>query len=132
MHPTPKIDREALVCDDGTTTGWDVVSRLLFAEPSGTTVGEDLGVARLGGDSSFEYDIAPKPANGRASAAPRQSLSGSKRSNELSGEASRFYAIESGDLAALVAQAKHEGLIDPALDTDAVVLFFQALDLGAH
>ncbi len=46
--------------------------------------------------------------------------------------ASQMHAIEADNLAALIAQAKLEGSIDPALSTQALVLFFHALILGTR
>ena len=46
--------------------------------------------------------------------------------------ASQMHAIEADNLAALIAQAKLEGSIDPALSTQALVLFFHALSLGTR
>ena len=46
--------------------------------------------------------------------------------------ASQIHAIEADNLGALIAQAKLEGSIDPALSTQALVLFFHALSLGTR
>ena len=42
------------------------------------------------------------------------------------------HLIDTEALAAIVDEAKEQGLIDPALMTDSIVFFCQALGLGAH
>lgn len=67
-----------------------------------------------------------------ASSAVPETDSHLRESRQLADSDPRRHLLDTEALAAIVEEAKHHGLIDPALATDSMVSFCQALGLGAH
>ncbi|WP_419915175.1 hypothetical protein [Candidatus Poriferisodalis sp.] len=68
---------------------------------------------------------------GTDSAAP-ETNSSLRESGRLAGSDPHLRLFDTEALAAIVEEAKQDGLIDPGLPTDSIVCFCQALGLGAH
>ena len=64
--------------------------------------------------------------------AARETNSSLREPGQLAGSDPRLHLFDTEALAAIVDEAKQNGLIDPELPTDSIVCFCHALGIGAH
>ena len=55
-----------------------------------------------------------------------------RRDPRLGEKVSQFFAVESDNLAMMIAEGKQSGLVDPSLSTEAIVVLCLCIELGAH